>query len=231
MLLDLGEVPGTRQGLVRPVQVPGHAVERAAQLGDAPGRRAQLPPAVQAGVEVGLDLVRRGAHDDQVVVADLVEVVVADLGDVVGAAGELPHLAPDLLHLAVVPLPRDVAVDRQVLRAEVVVAVVEQHGRNGSAVVAQVLLHADALGAQARFLLLGLQVGGRSRMSSLRIDLPVFVRRCPAVGGRARQTAQPTGLRGPADPADDLQVDVADLAVEPDPVAVEDAVAARPGVT
>jgi hypothetical protein len=99
---------------------------------------------VQARVVVGPDLVGGRAHDDEVVVGDLVDVVVADLGDVVLTAHELPHLAPDLLDLGVVPRPRGVAVEGEVLDAEVVVAVVAQDVGHRTAVVVEVLLDAGA---------------------------------------------------------------------------------------
>ena len=77
-------------------------------------RLAQLAPAVEAGVGEGLDRARavtRGIADhDEGEPGDLVDMGVADIGDVVLVAGHLPHALPQPLDFALVLLPAPVAV-------------------------------------------------------------------------------------------------------------------------
>ena len=88
---DAREVPLARDLLERAVEVPGPSVERAAQLLGAVAVRFTEPAAaVQAGVAEGLDAVG-GAHDQERHVGDLVDVVVADVRDLLRETGELPH--------------------------------------------------------------------------------------------------------------------------------------------
>jgi len=56
---------------------------------------------VAAGVEVALDLVGPGAHDQHGLVADRVFDVIPDAGDLLQAAGHLPHAGPQLVALEV----------------------------------------------------------------------------------------------------------------------------------
>jgi hypothetical protein len=140
--LHVAEVPDAGDVLHRAVQVPREAVERTPQLGHVAALAAELAAPVQAGVEVGADLVRAGPHDDQRVAGHLVEDVVADLRELVGPAGELPRPAPDLLDLGVVPGLRDVAVHRDVLGAQRLVDVDPQDAGDRAAVPVQILLDA-----------------------------------------------------------------------------------------
>ena len=72
-------------------------MERAPQvLGALSVGLAEAPPAVQASVAEGLDAVV-GAHDQERHVGDLVDVVVADVRDLLLEAGQLPDPAPELL--------------------------------------------------------------------------------------------------------------------------------------
>ncbi|CAM5644164.1 hypothetical protein SALBM311S_11892 [Streptomyces alboniger] len=68
--------------------------------------------------------------------------MVADLGDLALQAGELPHAAPHLPHLALGPLAGGEPGGVDVLAAEVVVVVEPQRGRNGPAVPVEVVLDA-----------------------------------------------------------------------------------------
>ena len=102
----------------RAVEVPGEAVERAADLRAVAVVLLELAAAVEAGVGEGLDGVGRRPHDHVRPAGDVVDRVVADAGDVLLPAGELPHPRPQPLLLPLVPLPRDVVVDRDVGVAE-----------------------------------------------------------------------------------------------------------------
>lgn len=137
---DMREVPGTGRSLHGAVEVPGETVERAAELADVAAAGAQLAAAVQAHVDVRADLVGGRPYDDQRVVADLVDLVVADLRDLALQAGELPHASPHLPHLAFRPFAGDEARGVDVLAADVVVPVVPQGGGNGAAVLVEVVL-------------------------------------------------------------------------------------------
>src|SRR5207245_847507 len=66
--------------------------------------------AVQTAVGVGADLVGRGTHDENRLIADRVLDVRAGLGDLLLAAGHLPHARPEPLHLEIEELARDVTV-------------------------------------------------------------------------------------------------------------------------
>ena len=130
LVADLLEVPPGRHVLERAVEGPGEAVERAADLAAAPGVLLQAPTAMQAGVGVGLDLVGCCADDDVGVAHDLIQDMVADFGDVIGPAGELPDRPPQGAGLPLVPLPRDVAGDVDVAAAEVAGRLQAQHVGN-----------------------------------------------------------------------------------------------------
>ena len=115
--LDLGELVGAGHVAQRPVQLPGEAVERAAELAAPAVEVLECPPAVQAGVDVGLDGALAGAGHQVGVTGDLVDHVAADLGEVLLAAGHLPHAPPQVRPLEFVPGAAGVALHRDVLRA------------------------------------------------------------------------------------------------------------------
>jgi len=118
-LVDVGEVPRSRNVGEGAVEGPREAVEVAADLRAVALVVLQLATAVEAGVRVRLDLARVGANDEVRPAGDLVDDVVTRLGNVVFAAGELPHPGPETLLLLLVPLTARVALDRHVLAAEV----------------------------------------------------------------------------------------------------------------
>jgi len=118
LIRHVRKVPLGGDVLQAAIEVPGEAVERAADLRAVAVVLLQLTTAVQAGVREGLDGVRRRPHDDVRPADDVVHGVITDPRDVLLAAGELPHPGPQPLLLQVVPLPRDVMIDRQVLVAE-----------------------------------------------------------------------------------------------------------------
>ena len=117
--VDLREIPRRRQFVQLALQAPGKAMERAAELVHAAALRAQRGAAMEAGVHIGADFGGAGADHDQRIVDDLVEHMVADVGDLLDATSQLPGLAPDLIDLAVVPGLGEVAFDRDVLEPEI----------------------------------------------------------------------------------------------------------------
>ena len=88
--------------------------------------REQLGGPVRAAVEEGLNAIFLGAHHDHRVRTDLVDVVVADLLDVLLATSPLPGLRPQLLDLAIEERSRGVAREVDVLVAEKLRALLEQ---------------------------------------------------------------------------------------------------------
>ena len=68
----------------------------AAELVLAAVQRHQLAAAMQASIVVGADLACRGARDDEGFSDDLVDMIVARVGDILFAAGHLPDLRPDV---------------------------------------------------------------------------------------------------------------------------------------
>ena len=111
--VHIGKVPLAGDLPQRAVELPAPAVEGAAKAGRAPPVvLAQLAAPVQAGVAVGLDLVGGGADDQERQVRDVVDVVVADLGDLFLQASELPHAAPQPLDFKVVDVLRVVDAGR-----------------------------------------------------------------------------------------------------------------------
>ena len=109
LLVDVREIPFTGNLLHRPVEIPAPAVEGAAQISRAaPIRFAQQTPPVQARIAIGLDVLRAlaGSHDQEREMRDVVDIVVADVRDLVLVAGELPDTTPELLDLQVMKLFR-----------------------------------------------------------------------------------------------------------------------------
>ena len=125
-----------------PSRTPGEPVERATELVDAAALGTQLRAPMQTGVDVGADRARARAHHDEGVMDDLIEDVVADIGDLLKPAGQLPGLAPDLLHLLVVPRLGPVALDGKVAVAQVLRRKFgEHHRRRGIDVAGKHVLH------------------------------------------------------------------------------------------
>ena len=101
-------------------------MEGAPELGDEPIGDPQLAASVKADVVVGANLVRCRADDEDRVVADLVDDVVADPGDLLFPARHLPDLAPHVLDLEVVELLGDVPGNVDTTSAEVDPGLVSQ---------------------------------------------------------------------------------------------------------
>jgi hypothetical protein len=72
---------------------------------------------MKAGVVEGLELVFSGTNDQEREMRDVVDVIVADVGNVVLVASHLPDLLPDLLDLEVMEFPGEVTFDRNAGRA------------------------------------------------------------------------------------------------------------------
>jgi len=153
--IDIGEVPLAGDLPHRAVELPAPAVEGAAKAGRAPPVvLAQLAAPVQAGVAVGLDLAGSGADDQERQVCDVVDVVIADLGNLLREAGELPRAAPQPLDFKVMDILRVVHAGRHPRVARCVLADSPQHLRHWVRVVVEQLVVTDpsrAVGARQRF--------------------------------------------------------------------------------
>ena len=83
---------------------------------------------------MGADLVLAAARDDERVGADVIDVIVADVGDVLLAAGDLPGARPHALELGAGEFGGGIAFLRYVLAAEVGIALAGGPGRRGDLV-------------------------------------------------------------------------------------------------
>src|SRR5581483_9064012 len=88
-------------------------------LGHAAVLGAELATPVETGIVEGPDHVAGAADQHQRAVGDVVDEGVADLGDVLLPAGDLPDPRPELLDLEVVPGPGEIAVTGNVPGPEV----------------------------------------------------------------------------------------------------------------
>ena len=136
------EIPLARHFLQRAVDAPVPAVERAAKavqplavLGQ------QRPPAVEAGIGEGLDLVRPGAHHDVGKMRDIIDMTVAHVRNVVLMAGHLPNPLPQPLDLQIEEIARviDARID-------------DRRPRRDGAVLAQPLGHRMRVHVQQRII-------------------------------------------------------------------------------
>ena len=147
VLLDMGEVPTAGDFPQGSVQMPGHAVERAAQellAAAAAAGVAELHAPVRAGVDERLQLPRLVPHDHHGVGADVIDMVVAGVGNMLLPAGPLPGAAPHALHLPVKERLGGVAGKGNVLVAEEGVGVLEQQRINAVRLPLHHLLGAGA---------------------------------------------------------------------------------------
>ena len=142
----MGEVPLARHLLERTVEVPAKPMKRAAQFGGVAVVLAQLATAMQARVEVRLDLTLADAHNQNRLSADVVVQRVAHLGDVIGAARHLPDAVPHLVLFELVELAAGVPADGNVgVVGEVVALPAQHHGHVlGARVGVEQLLIRDA---------------------------------------------------------------------------------------
>src|SRR5579872_4422506 len=110
------EVPLADDSLVGAVDIPAPAVKTAFELG-CPAIRArgsQLRAAMKAGVVVGTDIALRDTGDDEGIRADVVDVIVTDLRDVLFPAGKLPGSGPQAIELSLGISGLQIAVGRDV---------------------------------------------------------------------------------------------------------------------
>jgi hypothetical protein len=102
------------------LQVETPAVERTDEFPRAPLARREHSSAMRAGVVEGPDLVRRGSHDDDRILTDLIDELIAHLGDLLLPAGDLPDTRPEPLLLQRSELARDIVLRRNKIRAHAV---------------------------------------------------------------------------------------------------------------
>ena len=159
--MTCGRSHARRDVLQAAVEVPGEAVERAADLRAVAVVLLELAASVEAGVGERLDGVGRRAHDQVRAAGDVVERVVTDARDVLLAAGELPHPRPQPLLLQLVPLAGDVVLDRDVGVAEEPRRLLAQDVGDLVGVGVEQVLVAQAGGAPSR-----LSISGRGHEAS-----------------------------------------------------------------
>ena len=115
----MGKIPFSGDIGELAVQIPGEPVERTTELVDRSALGAELGPAMEAGVHIGPDFVGSRTHHDQGIVHDLIEDVIADIGDFLQPAGQLPGAPPDRLHFPIMPSLGEIALDRDIFITEV----------------------------------------------------------------------------------------------------------------
>jgi hypothetical protein len=126
------------------VEVPGEAVERAAEQVRPAGLLLQDAATVEADVVERLDGVGRGPHHQDRQVGDVVREVVADLGDVLLTACHLPDALPELLHLEAMELRRRELGHRHEVRPRLHPRLPPQHVGHSPTVRVEQLLVAEA---------------------------------------------------------------------------------------
>ena len=70
----------------------------------------QGPPAVHAGIGESLHLIRRGANDEEGQAGYVINMRVADIGNIIFMAGHLPDALPKAFNLALMFFARPIAV-------------------------------------------------------------------------------------------------------------------------
>jgi hypothetical protein len=100
----MGEIPLPGNDRQCPVKLPCPAMKGATQLVHAAAFGAQHRASVQAGVYIGANFVWGGADNDQRIMDNFIDNVIADVGDMFNATGQLPAFPPDLLNFLVMPL-------------------------------------------------------------------------------------------------------------------------------
>jgi hypothetical protein len=106
---DAGEVGLVEDMAVLAVERPAPAMEGAGELGEVAAALGELGAAMEAGVEIGLDRARGGARHQDRLVAHLIFEIVAGIGDLLLAAGDLPGEGPEPLGFEGDMLGADVA--------------------------------------------------------------------------------------------------------------------------
>ncbi len=114
LVLDLGEVPAAGHVAELALEVPGEAVEGAADPLEPARLVAQPRSAMEAGVVIGAQVPVARAQDDEGIVGEIVDEGIARRGHVLDPPGDLPDPPPESLDLAAVLVGREVGVDRQV---------------------------------------------------------------------------------------------------------------------
>ena len=72
---------------------------------------------MQARIDIGFNLVRAGTHNNERVMHDVVDHMVANIRDMLQPTRQLPCLAPNLLDLAIMPVFGEVTRNRNIITA------------------------------------------------------------------------------------------------------------------
>ncbi len=128
VVAHMGEIPAPGNIPDRTVDLPRPAVEGAGKCGAVATALPRQQPGtpVGAAVEERLDGVCGGTHDDHGIRSDIVDVGVADIGQVFLAAGPLPGARPQFAQLALKELRRGVALEGDILVTEELITTLEQ---------------------------------------------------------------------------------------------------------
>ena len=130
---DMGKIPASRHIFQGAIEMPRPAMERAVKR--LPEARAfftqQSRTAVGAAIDKGFDLTLGHASDDHGVGADVVNVMIADAGDVFFAAGPLPGPRPQRGHLFAEEVGTGIAAGGQVGVTQKFIGLGGQRGGSG----------------------------------------------------------------------------------------------------
>src|ERR1700733_6937405 len=92
---NVGEIPFARDSLQRSVDLPTPAMKAAAEFSCAlAATLAKYTASMHTNVQMRLELLLAGPHDDVREVGNIIDVIVTDVWYVVLATGHLPHFFP-----------------------------------------------------------------------------------------------------------------------------------------
>ena len=108
----------------------------------------QHETSVQAGIPIGLDLVRGRANDKKGHADNIVDEMIAHIGNIFFATGHLPYTSPYVLDLSLEELARRVAVNRNPIGAVHIACIQSKDGGDFGRILVEKLLVGDPFGCR-----------------------------------------------------------------------------------
>ena len=144
---DVREIPGRRNSVDPAIEMPGPAVERAGKpcaiprtlTGKNPG------PSMRTAIAKRLDSIFAGAHNNDRVGANVIDIGVSNILYMLFAAGPLPRSAPHIAHLAIEEFATGIAAAGNIVIAQKVIAAIQQRLRRSDPVGGKCIRHRRAI--------------------------------------------------------------------------------------